>query len=343
MSKHYRFFAVQDFALDDYFIQWVKSPSADADAFWSNWIKDNPNKKEIIEEARQVVLALDFSSSKPSQKEFSEVKAKIDEEINLLESNERNLKISPWKLSSVAAAIILFVVSLVVFNIDPQDIITHTTAYGETKVITLPDQSTVTLNANSTLRYTTDWENTDTREVWLEGEGFFDIEKVVHAELLDSIVYKRFLVYSGALNVEVLGTTFNINNRKEAPKVVLSTGKIALEIPDSEDTTKLLMKPGDFVKYVSATRQLVKKEVDPIKFTSWKENKLYFEDTSLSEVAEIIEDNYGMQVVFEKNELKNIKLTGTMSTTSLQTFIDVLSESIDKNIVASKGQLIIKN
>ncbi|MEO1054509.1 MAG: FecR domain-containing protein [Bacteroidota bacterium] len=345
MSKHYIFFTVHDFALDDYFIQWVQSPNAESNAFWYKWIKDHPDKKAIIDEARQLVLAMDFSSSRPSQKEFFEVKAKIDQVIKSSDQKSDGIQLLSWQWASVAAVIALLTISWFVFQspMENAQVITHATAFGETRLITLPDNSTVLLNANSTIKYTDDWDEKLTREVWLEGEGFFDVKKVIHSENEGSVVRKQFLVHSGAMQVEVLGTTFNVNSREETSKVVLASGKIALTVANDKDTTKLAMNPGDFIQYTSTTREILKKEVDAKKFTSWRENKLHFEETSLEEVASIIENNYGLKVVFEHPDLKQITLTGTMSTASLETFIDVLSESIDAQIENQDGQLIIKN
>ena len=344
MSRHYRFFTVYDFTLDDYFIQWVQSPTAETDAFWQNWMEENPEKRPVIEEARELVKAMDFTSLRPSQKEFFDVKARIDAEIAVQGSNKGERKNLAKRWMAVAATLIaLAVATFVLYDQLTPGMITETTGFGETKSITLPDNSMITLNANSSIRYTKDWKNAMVRQVWLQGEAFFNIKKMVHSMENDTVIFKKFLVHSGAVNVEVLGTSFNINNRRETSEVVLATGKIALQITNAPDTAKMIMAPGDFVQYKPEEKELTKKKVDPEKFTSWRERKLYFEETTLTEVAEIIEANYGLKVVFENRKLKEIRLTGTVSTESLDTFLTVLSESIDKPIETKNGQVIIRN
>jgi transmembrane sensor len=54
----YTQYLLNDFVLDDFFIKWVKSPDPQTDAFWRNWLKDNPNKEALVAEARQMVLFL---------------------------------------------------------------------------------------------------------------------------------------------------------------------------------------------------------------------------------------------------------------------------------------------
>ncbi len=334
---------MQDFAQDDYFIQWVQSPDSESDAFWNNWIKDHPHKKGIIAEARMVIASIDFSATEPSEEDFREVKSKIDQQIQSSDHADSYNNYRNWVRVAAVALVLVISAWLIMHNGSQSDLVRHSTAYGETEHIVLPDNSIVTLNANSTLSYLDNWEQSVKREVWLEGEAFFDVKKMPHLVTRDSVAFKRFLVHSGAVNVEVLGTSFNINNRKEAPKIVLRTGKIALEIPTEEDTSKTYMYPGDFVQYVAAEQRVITKKVDPEKYTSWTDYRLYFDDTSLKEVAEIIKDNYGKQVIFESDDLEDIKLTGTVSTQNLDVFIHVISESIDKQIIAKGNTLIVKN
>ncbi len=344
MSKHYRFFTAHDFALDDYFIQWVQSPTTESNTFWQDWIEKHPEKKEVIEEARQLVRALDFNSLRPSPKEFRDVKTRIDAEIGSGTETSKNSAGMWKKWMSVAAMIILMMATFLLYKEwSTPHMVTYTTGFGETRSVVLPDHSVVTLNANSSLEHSSNWDNTPIREVWLRGEGFFDVKKAKHRVRDDSMAFKRFLVHSGAVNIEVLGTSFNVSNRREIPEVVLATGTISLQIPNERDTAKMIMQPGDLIRYTSSNSELVRKKVDPARFTSWKDHRLYFEETTLTEVAEIIEENYGLKVIFESRKMRNIRLTGTVSTESLDTFLAVISESIDKTIETKDGHIIIKN
>lgn len=341
MSKHYKSFSVNDFAQDEYFIQWVKTKDEDSDRFWRLWIEQNPHRKQTIEEARALVEFLVFEVQEPSEQEFEEVKQKIDLDIENSRPGRPNM-VTPWLWAATLA--LLTVATWLIYSYGSSErMIIHSTMYGETKMIVLPDNSVATLNANSTLSYVSNWDQGKKREVWLDGEAFFDIKKIPHLLPGDSVSYKCFLVYSGAVNVEVLGTSFNVNNRNDSPKIVLNSGKIALQIPVKDDTTKMHLIPGDYVEYVPHDRALITKRVDPKKFTSWTDHKLHFEETSLLEVAEIIEDNFGKKVVFESEELQEIKLSGTVSTQNLDVFVTVLSESIDRPIVAQEDRIIIKN
>lgn len=85
----------------------------------------------------------------------------------------------------------------------------YATQYGEQRVVELPDHSVVSLNANSTLRFRNDWSQANTlREVWLDGEAFFSVQKQEGAA-----GPAKFIVHTNDLDVEVLGTRFNVSNR----------------------------------------------------------------------------------------------------------------------------------
>jgi ferric-dicitrate binding protein FerR (iron transport regulator) len=121
----------------------------------------------------------------------------------------------------------------------------HTTHYGETARIKLPDGSMVVLNAHSTLTYN-DWSEGQTREVWLNGEAFFEVQKK-H----DATGRVKFVVHTGDLNVEVLGTRFNVSNRGLRTQIVLEEGKVRLRY--EQETEKVIdMQPGELVEYVNA-------------------------------------------------------------------------------------------
>src|SRR6185437_3682694 len=81
------------------------------------------------------------------------------------------------------------------------------TGYGEIKSVLLPDSSVVTLNANSKLRIPEQWTEASGRQVWLEGEAYFAVQK-------KAATAEKFVVHTTEVDVEVLGTKFNVNARR---------------------------------------------------------------------------------------------------------------------------------
>ena len=92
------------------------------------------------------------------------------------------------------------------------------TPYGQTRALTLPDGSQVTLNGHSTLRYPAAWRPDQPREVWLDGEGFFAVQHKANNQ--------RFIVHTAAgLQVEVLGTRFVVARRRDQTRGGAAVGQ----------------------------------------------------------------------------------------------------------------------
>ncbi|WP_338874248.1 FecR domain-containing protein [Spirosoma sp. SC4-14] len=217
--------------------------------------------------------------------------------------------------------------------LNPADLVEHT-AFGKTTRLTLPDGSTVALNGNSCLRYAPSWKSGQTREVWLEGEGFF---QVTHQRN-----HERFVVHlPNKLNIEVLGTQFNVLARKSHAKVVLTTGKIQLDV-GNQTSQKLVMHPGDLVYADVATKEYYRRRVDAEAQSAWRTGKLKFDGITLLEVAQMLEDTYGVQITITDPDLRRQTLSGTIPNQSMQTILNGLSTVFDLRITQHTNQITIQ-
>ena len=133
-------------------------------------------------------------------------------------------KINWFKSIAIAASVVLVVASgvwyLATHNVEGSSNL-YKTGFAKTKKITLPDGSKVTLNANSELKLSSNWGDKGDRQVWLEGEAYFEVEKKL-------ATHQKFIVHTKDIDVEVLGTKFNVNTRHEKAIVSLEEGKIKL-------------------------------------------------------------------------------------------------------------------
>ncbi|GAB3039503.1 FecR family protein [Spirosoma pulveris] len=215
----------------------------------------------------------------------------------------------------------------------PEDL-TCQTAFGKMSTLTLPDGSTVTLNGNSRLRYAPRWTSHQTREVWLDGEGFF---RVTHQQN-----HERFVVHlPNKLNIEVLGTQFNVMARQARAKVVLNTGKIRLDV-GGQAKEKLVMRPGDLFYADVKAKVYYRKHVDAAAQSTWKSGKLTFDGTTLQEVAQMLEDTYGVHVIITDPALQRQTISGTIPNQSMQTILDGLTTLFDLHITQQTNQIIIQ-
>jgi ferric-dicitrate binding protein FerR (iron transport regulator) len=342
----YATYTVEDFVNDAYFHKWVKEPDRACHTFWQDFLNQYPEKVAVVEEAREIVSFLSFDVIQPEKGEQEEVKALIMQEIalerekkNIVFSNDTPHEKPLWSRKSLYTAAAIFIgitlctIVFTVLNKGNSATVIHT-PYAQTKKITLPDGSTAILNANSTLRYMDNWQQTHKREVWLTGEAYFEVRK--KPEWSNA----RFSVLTDSLHVEVLGTTFNVNNRRGKVKVVLNTGKVQLKSAGS-NTDTLTMQPKDLVEFSSAGKVFLKKKVNPEEHSSWRNHKLIFNETSLQEIASVLEDNYGLTVVFKEPGFYERKFTGAIPNQDINLFLTILSQSMNMQMTKNKDTIYI--
>lgn len=234
--------------------------------------------------------------------------------------------------AAVAVVALLLLAATTWFFVQNTGRTTYQTAYGETQTVTLPDGSMVTLNAHSCLTLSDEFDAQ--REVWLKGEAFFEVEESVRQQ--DSM---KFVVYAGRLQIEVLGTSFNVQDWEEKTQVVLTSGKVKLT---SATHKAITMEPGELAEVTENSRTIQKKAVNPDLYSAWTENQLRCNDTPLGEIATVIEHRYGKKVVFQQPALREITVTGTMPLHSLSLLTEVLKESLPITIQVDEETLIIR-
>jgi ferric-dicitrate binding protein FerR (iron transport regulator) len=207
------------------------------------------------------------------------------------------------------------------------------TAYGEIKSISLPDSSKVVLNGNSTIRYATAWDKQDDRNVYLTGEGFF---KVTHQQN-----HQKFNVHTNNnVIVEVLGTEFNVNDRRSRTKVVLQSGKVRLDIKNSDqEAHDILMASGEYVEVSSEA--IIRKQVNTDVYTSWQNRKITFKDTSLQDVLHLLEDNYGIASIVNDSTILLEKFTATYPSDDSAVLVKALERSFKIQLDEGGKRLVV--
>ncbi len=149
---------------------------------------------------------------------------------------------------------------------------------------------------------------------------------------------QRFRVHlPNQVSVEVLGTEFNVSSRKSGNRVVLSSGSVRLNLPgDGEGEARqpayVLMQPGEMVLFKDSSADYTIKDVNPEIYTSWKDNRFLFDDTSIREIALMLEENYGYQVRIASPSLAHRKLTGEIEVDDPDILLTALSKSFNIQI-----------
>ena len=341
----YKKFTVADFICHEYFQDWVIHPDEQTNEFWNDWLKTHTDKREMVEQARKVLLNIQFKEDIPTQEQVQDALAKNLAEINAMEdvSGEevKIISINRFghlrKIAAIFIGIILIGVSVFYYNWRNATT-TVATNYGELKTLVLPDGTEITLNAKSSVTWLKHWRSNEPREVQLTGEAFF---KVTHLNKDENNIKssERFIVSTSDLKVEVLGTTFDVKNRRGKTNVILKTGKVKVAFSNVK-YDDIIMRPGEMIAYDAKTKQVKKINTDPVVKTSWIDKKFILHDATVQTIIEYLEDNYGYKVVLRDTAVGNKKMEGTLLLDNLPDVLFVLSTSLDIKIYKEDSTLI---
>lgn len=215
------------------------------------------------------------------------------------------------RVSLRAAAILLPLIIITGFSLfvaNQRDLwggITYSEIYvpkGEDARVFFQDGTEVFLNADTRMRYPDRFGLWKKREVYLDGEAYFNVK---------SNHRKPFIVHAQNTKVEVLGTSFNVNaySNNSTVKVVLDEGKTHFQV----NANSYPMLPGQQIEYDKNTsRTTLRNLMHPSRASLWKQNTLYFYDTPLAEVIKVLERRYDVQ--FHVNAPEALEYSYTITT-----------------------------
>ena len=334
---------------DDAFKAWVLSDGKENHRYWETWLMAHPEHEDVIYQAKAIILELQTVRDQlvPSRKEA--LRQKITG-ISQSDQTSFDHRIPPSVTGTplrrwlgVAAAFLVLVVSGVVFyrfGVHHATERQFATTYGEIKTITLPDSTQVTLNGNSSLRYLhpAGQENSP-REVWLEGEAFFAVSQRQTLAADGRSLPTKFIVYTGNLSVQVLGTRFNVRHRRDQTQVVLEEGKVQLELEDQD--CSLLMSPDELVEVHKGQTRIGQLPVKAEDYTAWKEGLIHFEGASFSEISQVLADNYDLRLHFHNQELADdINLRGAFPAHRIDVLLEAIA-NVTHTTIRREGRNII--
>lgn len=256
----------------------------------------------------------------------------------------------PW-IRYAAAAVVLATISLVIFyglkpkrpaveNAVASRWIRKNTRAAQKDVLTLSDGSLVTLNSATTLRFPERFTDS-IREVYLEGEAYFDVRKdAAHP----------FIIHAGKMNIRVLGTSFNVKSYKNESvgEATLILGSIEVTMSD-RPADRIILKPkeklivqnlaakktvtpsspaqdstGRNTRYSLTNLTYFPNNVKTVVETSWVENKLVFSGKDFIDLSGQLERWYGVHIEFKSERVKHYNFTGMFEKETLQEALDAL-------------------
>lgn len=195
---------------------------------------------------------------------------------------------------------------------------------GERKTIVLYDGTTINLDSGSELKYPQKFG--DTREVYLKGEGFFQVAKNPN---------KPFIIYSGNAQVQVLGTKFNVRSWAEDLEGVIVTvaeGKVSLGSKSKKKPEKVILTK-NMQSSLSQNGEISDPViVDAARYSQWMKNEIYFQKASLKQIVLQLQRWYNIQFEVEDDLLERENLTIHLKNKNINDILDLLTVMTDTKV-----------
>lgn len=354
--KPYLTYSAEDFACDEDFLKWVKYPELypRLDLFWKKWISEHPVKKDVVEEARQLVLGV------IAEKQYLPASGKQREIWDRIQTStrvHRRQQIPVWQRWYNMAAVILFMVSISWLFLDfnpAEQIVTvqedanpqyvrHANNADIPKTIILSDGTSIMLQPQSVLEYPETFEP-DRREVFLTGQAFFEVTRDPN---------RPFLVQAGEIVTRVLGTSFTVRNFEGEDNVLVQvkTGKVsvfmATEKPrplglSQQIVDGVVLMPNQQVLYERMDMKMTKSLVEnPAVIIPLARQEFEFVDAPVKDVFTAIEQAYGVDIVFDEDALSTCYLNASLADVPLYDKLKLICKAINTTYEIIDSHIIV--
>ncbi|HEY4062028.1 MAG TPA: FecR domain-containing protein [Puia sp.] len=315
----------EDLLSDESFLSWYFKTGKPGEDTWESWMSGHPDREQLVQQAITLLQATRQPEKPIPAHQLAAAESALFKKIDALPVvplyRDRRMMVA-------AAVFAILVVGLILVKF-PSSRPERKTAYGQISHEKLPDGTVVMMNANSHLSYTPDWKDGKDREVWMDGEAFFCVQKTPSKS--------RFIVHTVHFDIIVTGTQFNVVNRHGIENVLLEEGSVTLRTPDGKEVN---MKPGDFVAFRDA--RLEKKPVQHDSLVAWKEQKLVFDKTPLRQLVQIINDQYGVNMRLADESIGDSTISAILPDNNLDVFIKALEGTSEFDVTKEGDHMTIR-
>lgn len=287
------------------------SATADEMKELDEWIASNEDFHDWLENQ------VDDSSAEMDAEKQADILAKIHEKIAV--QSKQKFVLPGWAktVAAVALIVLMAVSAAIYFRSNQPNMIQYAeigALRGQKASVTLPDGTKITLNSESTLKYSTNYNQSD-RAVELVGEAYFEVAKNKKIP---------FVVKAGKLEIEAKGTAFNIKAypTDNSISTTLTEGKIEVKTP----LDVLNMIPNERMEYNNTDQTFRKLTLtDAVGSIGWLNDELSFENATLAEVVANFSRIYNIDIQFASESIKEQRFTGKINNNSLLSVLRIIS------------------
>jgi hypothetical protein len=369
--REQEFSTIEDFVFNSSFREWLLKNNADHKAYWEKYIKEHPEKAQLVNYAKAIVYALTVThkqlSNQEVDKEIQAILSKTNSgEISAEEFSTSRMLGKPRKYFYTKLAVAAAFIGLGVFSISyfagqsskqnaQADLFKPQTASSSSTVIeqinnsdtiqmlTLFDGSKVQLNPKSRLTFSQGSFNKK-REVYLSGEAFFNVQKNPSVP---------FVVYTENLITKVLGTSFNVKaySFEKKATVQVKTGKVSVykkeNFSDKKNVSNsvdgVIVIPNQQVIYDFVNNQLRKTIIDQPVILTESTTGFVFNSTPLKDVFNILQNTYGIAIIYDESVINSCSLSASMGSESFYEKLELICKAINASYESIDGTIYISS
>lgn len=293
---------------------------------FKNWLDSDDSNLEYFNQIEKVWLktgSISHLYSIETNNAWEEVKSLT------IQKDHKPINLKRRLLTTISIAASLLIIFFIGKNFFNPEKFTISTSNEMLLSYNLPDNSTVDINSYSTICFTKNF-NRNKREVWLTGEAFFDVEKMEN---------KPFIIHTKSGSFKVLGTSFNISSYEKDSLLSLHVKTGIVEFFPKNLKGSVKIKKGEQINYNKAKGKFRKTQNISDNYIAWKTKNLTFDNESLEDIAKILEKVYAVKIIFENDNLKQLRFTGDFKNQSLDKIIKVIALTFELDTEQSTEQI----
>lgn len=202
---------------------------------------------------------------------------------------------------------------------------------AQTRDLTLPDGTTLTLNAGTSVICPNRFDG-ESREIFLDGEVFAQVAKDPE---------HPFIIHSNGVDVRVLGTTFNLRSFRNSDVVetVLIEGSVRMDVPSGEGRREVSLTPGDIAQWNRTDEQVT---LGRFSSDNYKPGGLSFYNLPLKDIVSELERHFGTEIVIADSRLSSRRFLAFFTNgENLDEILTLLSRNGDMKVTRRNGTIYL--
>ncbi len=300
-------------------------------ALLEKWVLESEENKRLFNSYRQTWLLSQSGKMKVDiDGEWNKIEKILFAEEKIKETVPMYPKKSLRQILKIAAIVLIaLTASYFLYRTIAKPAVENVVAMESVKSATLPDGTVVSLNKNSVISYPGRFGRKK-RKVLLKGEAYFQVKRNEE---------KPFIIDAEEVEIEVLGTSFNVNARPESPviEVIVNSGKVAVR---SINGKEVLLVKGERGVFSKSSGSLVKEQNRSRNYLAWKTKKLVFENDKLGDVVKDLSKVYEVKFEFSNDSISDYRLTATFDNLSLDAVLNIIEETFDIKAEKKDGVVV---